>query len=130
MTPLTPLTLDALLDRLAPSDPMPAAFLGHGSPMNAIGDNDWTRGWRRLADGLPRPQAVLCISAHWHTRGETLVHVGAAPATIHDFGGFPPALHAVDYPAPGAPALARDVAAMVADHGGAETGEWGLDHGA
>ena len=130
MTTRTPLTLDTLLARLTPSDRMPVAFIGHGNPMNALDDNGWTRGWERFGDGLPRPQAVLCISAHWHSRGETLVQVSGKPPTVHDFRGFPDNLHAFRYPAPGAPALAREVAAMVADHGGTGTGEWGLDHGA
>jgi len=92
--------------------PMPVAFLGHGSPMNAIEDNDLRRAWQALGKRLRRPEAILCVSAHWETRG---VYVTGAehPETIHDFNGFPRALFDVRYPAPGSPALARRVAELL-----------------
>lgn len=110
---------------------MPVLFVGHGSPMNAIEDNPWRRAWARLGDELPRPRAVLCVSAHWTTRG-VAVTASAQPETIHDFYGFPPQLFAVQYPAPGDPQLARGIAERVADAG---MQVWldparGLDHGA
>jgi 4,5-DOPA dioxygenase extradiol len=109
--------------------PLPALFVGHGSPMNAIEENSWTRGWRDVAQSIAKPKAILCISAHWETRG---VGVCAAerPETIHDFGGFPQALFDVRYPAPGDPALARRVAALVTGVQVHVTPDWGLDHGA
>lgn len=110
---------------------MPAVFLGHGSPMNAIEDGPFRRGWAELAARLPRPRAVLCVSAHWETRG-VAVTGAAAPPTIHDFGGFPRALFEVQYPAPGDPELAREVVALLGA-GGVEAridAARGLDHGA
>jgi len=109
---------------------MPVLFLGHGSPMNAIEDNPWSRAWRELGASLPRPRAVLCVSAHWQTPG---VRIGGAehPRTIHDFGGFPQALYDVQYPAPGSPALAREVQAMLDPLLEPEIdAAYGLDHGA
>lgn len=108
---------------------MPALFIGHGSPMNAIEDNPVTRGWRRLAQELPRPASILCVSAHWETRG-VAVCCADPPRTIHDFGGFPQALFDVQYPAPGAPELARRVTALVHSTAVQATTQWGLDHGA
>jgi 4,5-DOPA dioxygenase extradiol len=107
---------------------MPAVFFGHGNPLNALADNRYTRAWRALGEALPRPRAVLCVSAHWYLPG-TRVTAAPAPRTIHDFGGFPRELYEVDYPAPGDPGLAERVRSLlaplpvVADHG------WGLDHG-
>ena len=129
MTP-TPTTLAHLQDRMRPSDRMPLVFLGHGSPMNAIEDTPYSRAWRDLGQALPRPQAILVVSAHWMTAGTTLVDVSAMPKTIHDFHGFPPALYAQTYPAPGNPALAREVSTLLASHHGAGDDRWGLDHGA
>ena len=123
-------SLQDLKDRLKPSDRMPVVFLGHGSPMNAIEDTPVSRAWADLGRSLPRPQAILVVSAHWMTRGSTLVDVSALPRTIHDFGGFPPELHAVQYPAEGDPALAREVVSLLADHHAEEDDRWGLDHGA
>lgn len=107
---------------------MPALFVGHGNPMNAIEDNRWSRALRALAAELPAPRAVLAVSAHWYVEG--LFTTGAEqPRTIHDFGGFPDELYRVTYPAPGDPALARRVAALLGGRRAAVTGAWGLDHG-
>ncbi len=110
------------------SSRMPAVFLGHGSPMNALEENAYTEVWRRLGASLPRPSAILAISAHWTTRG-TSVTAMAAPTTIHDFGGFPQALFDVRYPAPGDPALATRVGQLLAPLAVRPDHEWGLDHG-
>ncbi len=123
-------TLDDLKASLAPSDRMPLVFLGHGSPMNAIEDTDYSRAWTDLGRSLPRPTAILVVSAHWMTRGTTLVDVSAMPGTIHDFYGFPQALYHQQYPAPGDPALAREVVSLLASHHAQEDDSWGLDHGA
>jgi 4,5-DOPA dioxygenase extradiol len=108
---------------------MPALFIGHGSPMNALEDNPFTRGWREAARRIGKPKAIVCVSAHWETRG---VHVSAAahPETIHDFYGFPQALFDVRYPAPGAPVLARRIAQMIQSINVHIDDEHGLDHGA
>jgi 4,5-DOPA dioxygenase extradiol len=109
--------------------PMPVLFLGHGSPLNAIEDNEFTRNFREFGHRIERPKAILCISAHWETRG-THVTSMEHPPTIHDFGGFPRALYEVEYPAPGSPALAEDTRKLIQ---GAEvelSNQWGLDHGA
>src|SRR3569623_458057 len=108
---------------------MPVLFIGHGSPMNAIDDNAFSRSWAALGKSLPRPAAILCISAHWETRG-AYVSATPTPETIHDFYGFPKALFDVRYPAPGSPALAQRIAALVQGvtvH--ADPGR-GRDHGA
>jgi 4,5-DOPA dioxygenase extradiol len=107
---------------------MPALFIGHGNPMNALEDNPYTRTWQRLGAKLPRPKAILAISAHWLTRG-TAVTAMAVPPTIHDFGGFPQALFDLQYPAPGDPALAARVAQLLAPLEVQMDQEWGLDHG-
>jgi 4,5-DOPA dioxygenase extradiol len=108
---------------------MPVVFVGHGSPLNAVEDNEFSRGWTALARALPRPKAVLCISAHWETSG-TYATAMAHPRTIHDFYGFPQELYRVQYFAPGAPELARSVAKLVEGTTVHTTMEWGLDHGA
>lgn len=123
-------SLADLRDRFSPSDRMPVVFLGHGSPMNAIEDTPFSRAWTDLGQALPQPKAILVVSAHWMSRGTTLVNVTAKPETIHDFYGFPDALFAEQYPAPGAPELAREVATLLASHHGEEDKRWGLDHGA
>lgn len=111
------------------SGPMPALFVGHGSPMNAIQDSPFRRGWQEVAGRLPRPKAILCVSAHWETEG---VYVGstAQPDTIHDFRGFPKALFEVKYPAPGSPELAHRVAELVESPRVHLDPQRGLDHGA
>jgi 4,5-DOPA dioxygenase extradiol len=108
---------------------MPAIFVGHGNPMNAIERNEFHQGWESLARRLPRPQAVLCVSAHWETQGAQ-VTAADRPATIHDFYGFPQALFDVRYPAPGDPALATRVAGLVRSEKVRLDAERGLDHGA
>jgi len=107
---------------------MPALFLGHGSPMNVLEENVYTVTWRGLGERLPRPQAIVAVSAHWYTRG-TAVTAMEKPRTIHDFGGFPQALFDTYYPAPGSPALAREVADALAPVSVQLDQQWGLDHG-
>jgi 4,5-DOPA dioxygenase extradiol len=104
---------------------LPALFVGHGSPMNAIEDNPWSRAFLALAREVPRPKAILCVSAHWFVPG-TFVTSGAHPATIHDFGGFPEELYRVRYPAPGSDTLAARVTQLT---GATPSAEWGFDHG-
>jgi 4,5-DOPA dioxygenase extradiol len=108
---------------------MPVLFIGHGSPMNAIEDNEFSRGWRAaVAQSLPRPKAVLCVSAHWESDG-IWVTAMEKPRTIHDFGGFPRELYEKQYPAPGSPTLAKEIINLLKDENAALDKEWGLDHG-
>lgn len=122
-------SLQSLRDRFSASDRMPLVFLGHGSPMNVIEDTSYNRGWTELGRQLPRPQAILVVSAHWVTSGTTLVDVSDLPAVIHDFYGFPNELYDQDYPATGHPELAREVVSLLASHNAHEDETWGLDHG-
>ena len=124
-------TLSALdeLSNLPTAERLPALFVGHGSPMNAIEDNAFSRTWKQLGKELPAPQAILCVSAHWLTRGETRVTAMEKPRTIHDFGGFPQALFDQQYPAPGSPDLARDTIEIVKKTHVLKDSQWGLDHG-
>lgn len=106
----------------------PLLFLGHGSPMNAIEENRFVDGFRTIARQLDKPAAIVCVSAHWYTRGTFITHQ-AHPRTIHDMYGFPPPLYEVQYPAPGYPALAERVQALLGPFGATLDTSWGLDHG-
>lgn len=111
------------------TEKMPVLFLGHGSPMNAIEENEFVSGFRNVAKEIPKPKSILCISAHWETRG-TLVTAMENPKTIHDFGGFPKELFEVQYPAPGSPELALDTQKLITKTKVELDDKWGLDHGA
>lgn len=116
-------------ENLAQDQKMPALFLGHGSPMNAIEENEFVAGFRHIASKIPRPKAIVCVSAHWETRG-TQVTAMPQPKTIHDFGGFPKELYEVQYPAPGNPGLAKEIRDTARSTEIALDDKWGLDHGA
>jgi len=107
---------------------MPVLFIGHGSPMNGIEDTAFSRRWTQMAKEIPTPSAVLVVSAHWFTQG-TKITAMDFPETIHDFGGFPPALFAVQYPAPGNPILAKETASLIHSAKVELDHDWGLDHG-
>lgn len=107
---------------------MPALFLGHGSPINVLEENRYTETWRRLGEKLPRPKAIIAVSAHWNIRG-TSVTAMEKPRTIHDFGGFPQALFDTHYPASGSPALARQIVDVLSPIEVKLDEEWGFDHG-
>jgi 4,5-DOPA dioxygenase extradiol len=107
---------------------MPAVFFGHGNPMNALQQNDWTNSWATLGKSIPRPRAIVCVSAHWYLPA-TLVTAMGQPRTIHDFGGFPRELYQVQYRAPGAPELALRLQELLAPPAVELDHSWGLDHG-
>lgn len=134
---LTPLTgfamklkeLEKITESLDTSAKMPVLFLGHGSPMNAIEENEFVQGFRMVSGEIEPPKAILCISAHWETQG-TMVTAMEHPPTIHDFGGFPQELFEVQYPAPGSPELAKHTKDLITSTDVQEDHKWGLDHGA
>ncbi|MDD2983919.1 MAG: 4,5-DOPA dioxygenase extradiol [Crocinitomicaceae bacterium] len=121
--------LHKMTSKLSNTSKMPVLFLGHGSPMNAIEDNDFVRTFKKLGTELQRPNAILCISAHWETKG-TFVTAMQNPKTIHDFGGFPKELFDVQYPAPGSPELALETQKIIQKTEVGLDDKWGLDHGA
>ena len=121
--------LNNLLKSDEKSERMPVLFVGHGSPMYAIEENEFVDSWRKLGETMPQPKAILCISAHWETNG-TFVTAMPKPPTIHDFGGFPKELFAVQYPAPGSPELALETKRSVTNVTVGLDEKWGLDHGA
>lgn len=121
--------LNKMLEPLGKTKKMPALFLGHGSPMNAIEENEFVIGFRNIAKNIPKPNAILCISAHWETKG-TFVTAMQNPRTIHDFGGFPKELFAVQYNAPGSPDLAKETKLLITKTVVGLDDKWGLDHGA
>jgi 4,5-DOPA dioxygenase extradiol len=121
--------LNKITEPFASTDKMPVLFLGHGSPMNAIEENEFVSGFRKVGNEMPKPQAILVVSAHWETRG-TYVTAMDKPATIHDFGGFPKALFDVQYPAPGSPELANETRNIIQKTEVGLDYQWGLDHGA
>ena len=107
---------------------MPSIFFGHGNPMNAIQTNSYTKAWAELGGSIPRPKSILCVSAHWYIQGVAVTAM-ERPRTIHDFGGFPPELYAVQYAAPGDPQLARRVQKLLTPLRVELSEQWGLDHG-
>ncbi|KQB39809.1 4,5-DOPA dioxygenase extradiol [Flavobacterium aquidurense] len=121
--------LHSISSTFSNTDKMPVLFLGHGSPMNAIEENQFVAGFRNLAKTLPQPNAILCVSAHWFTNG-TKVTSMQMPRTIHDFGGFPQALFDVQYPAKGSPELALETKKILEPVAVDLDEHWGLDHGA
>ncbi len=121
--------LNKLATNLDSTQKMPVLFLGHGSPMNAIEENEFVAGFRAIGQSIPKPAAILCVSAHWETRG-TFVTAMEQPRTIHDFGGFPDALFQVQYPAKGSPELATETRELITSAEVEPDYKWGLDHGA
>jgi 4,5-DOPA dioxygenase extradiol len=121
--------LNKMTQKFDSTERMPVLFLGHGSPMNAIEENEFVNGWREIGKTLPKPNAILCVSAHWETNG-TFVTAMEKPKTIHDFAGFPEELYEVQYPAPGSPELAREIKDKFKQTEVGLDDNWGLDHGA
>lgn len=121
--------LETITQELTQTEKMPVLFLGHGSPMNAIEENEFVTGFRNIGKGIPTPKAILVISAHWETKG-TFVTAMDKPRTIHDFGGFPKALFDVEYPAPGSPEIALETKNIIKKTQVGLDEKWGLDHGA
>lgn len=121
--------LNNLTSPLSNTEQMPVLFLGHGSPMNAIEENEFVAGFRKVSQEIQKPQAILVVSAHWETNG-TFVTAMEKPRTIHDFGGFPRALYEVQYPAPGSPELAKETKSIIQKTTVGLDQSWGLDHGA
>jgi 4,5-DOPA dioxygenase extradiol len=121
--------LETITQELTQTEKMPVLFLGHGSPMNAIEENEFVTGFRNIGKDIPTPKAILVISAHWETKG-TFVTAMDKPRTIHDFGGFPKALFDVEYPAPGSPELANETKNIIKKTPVGLDEKWGLDHGA
>ncbi len=122
-------SLNKIVNHQSNTPKMPVLFLGHGSPMNAIEENEFVQGFRRIEKEIQKPTAILIISAHWETRG-TFVTAMDQPRTIHDFGGFPQELFNVQYPAPGSPELARITQTLITSTPVQLDDKWGLDHGA
>jgi 4,5-DOPA dioxygenase extradiol len=120
--------LNKMTESFGETTQMPVLFVGHGSPMNAIEENEFVTEWRNIAKSIPKPNAILCISAHWETKG-TYVTAMEKPPTIHDFGGFPQELFEVQYPAQGDPILAKETRDMIRKVQAGLDERWGLDHG-
>lgn len=120
--------LNKIIQPFSSTQTMPLLFVGHGSPMNAIEQNEFVKGWSQTAKELPKPNAILCISAHWETKG-TLITAMQKPPTIHDFGGFPKALFDVEYNVPGSPELAEETQRLLQNTNAKLDTNWGLDHG-
>jgi 4,5-DOPA dioxygenase extradiol len=120
--------LNKVVESYKSTDKFPVLFVGHGSPMNAIEENEFVTGWRNIGNTIPKPDAILCVSAHWETRG-TFVTSMEKPKTIHDFGGFPKELFEVQYPAPGSHELAKEIKALIKKTEVGLDEKWGLDHG-
>lgn len=121
-------SLHQFTQKLLATEQMPVLFFGHGSPMNAIEENEFTKGWKQSLQGFSKPSAILCVSAHWETRG-TFITAMDKPRTIHDFGGFPQALFDVNYPVEGSPELAVATKEVVKKTNIGLDEDWGLDHG-
>jgi 4,5-DOPA dioxygenase extradiol len=122
-------SLNDMTEPFGRTERMPVLFMGHGSPMNAIEENEFVAGFRKMGEGIPTPNAIICVSAHWETKG-TFVTAMEKPETIHDFGGFPQALFDVQYPAPGSPQLAKEAKGAITKTTVGLDDKWGLDHGA